>query len=329
MKIKLLLILFSIMPMLASAQNAVFIRKKKTKTTTSATVAPKQKQTVPFAIPEAPLKSQSQPKPTSKAQPKPNQKPVAKPVAARIFYDASSNSLIFGDNYYQMIYVPGGSFMMGATSEQGPDAQSDEMPAHRVTLSSYYIGQTEVTQALWQAVMGSNPSRFKGYNRPVDQVSWNDCQVFINKLNSLTGLRFRLPTEAEWEFAARGGDKSQGYKFSGSNSIDDVTVYVANSANKGSSSPDFGTHEVATMDANELGIYDMSGNVWEWCSDWYGDYDSSLQIDPVGPNSGTYRVNRGGGWASKARACRISFRFSSVKSDRRGSDIGLRLALLP
>ncbi|MBQ0015371.1 MAG: formylglycine-generating enzyme family protein, partial [Bacteroidales bacterium] len=150
-----------------------------------------------------------------------------------------------------MVEVSGGTFKMGATSEQGSDAWNDEKPVHNVTLSSYYIGLTEVTQELWQAVMGSNPSYFKGLYRPVENVSWDDCQTFISRLNSLTGKNFRLPTEAEWEFAARGGTKSRGYKYSGSNTLDDVAWHVGNSGDK--------THDVGTKAPNELGIYDMSG----------------------------------------------------------------------
>ena len=155
---------------------------------------------------------------------------------------------------------------MSGTSEQGSEAESDEKPTHNVTLSSYYICKYEVTQALWRAVMGSNPSYFKGDNLPVESVSWNDCQTFINRLNSYTGRNFRLPTEAEWEFAARGGNYSRHYKYSGSNYIGDVAWYGDNSGNR--------THPVGTKQANELGLYDMSGNVWEWCSDWYGSYSS-------------------------------------------------------
>lgn len=185
---------------------------------------------------------------------------------------------------FTMIQVEGGLFTMGATPEQGNEADSDEKPAHQVTLSSFMIGQTEVTQELWEAVMGSNPSRFEGAKLPVEQVSWNDCQEFVTKLNALTGQHFRLPTEAEWEYAARDGSKSQGYKYSGSNNLDDVAWYGGNSGGK--------THEVATKRANELGIYDMTGNVWELCQDWYGNnyYGSSPSSNPTGPSSGSSRV---------------------------------------
>lgn len=218
---------------------------------------------------------------------------------------------------FTMIAVEGGSFTMGGTSEQGRDAWENERPTHNVTLDSYLIGQTEVTQELWKAVMGTNPSYFTGYNLPVEQVSWNDCQEFIKKLNSITGENFRLPTEAEWEYAARGGQKSKGYKYSGSNNIDNVAWYDDNSSNK--------THAVATKQPNELGIYDMSGNVWEWCSDWYGDYGSEPQINPTGPVHGSYRVCRGGSWYYRAGICRVSFRYYCTPVGR-NSDLGLRLA---
>lgn len=201
---------------------------------------------------------------------------------------------------FTMVAVKGGTFTMGATSEQ-TGAYSDESPTHLVTLSDYYIGETEVTQELWQAVMGSNPSYFTGnLQRPVEEVSWNDCQTFITKLNALTGETFSLPTEAEWEYAARGGNKAQGYLYSGSNTIGDVAWYTSNSSST--------THPVKTKQANELGIYDMSGNVWEWCADWYGSYSSSAQTDPVGPSSGSNRVLRGGSWYRNATSCRVAYR---------------------
>ena len=219
---------------------------------------------------------------------------------------------------FKMIGVEGGTFTMGATSEQGSEADDDEKPTHSVTLSSYYIGETEVTQALWQAVMGNNPSWFKGYNLPVESISYEDIQGFITKLNQKTGKTFRLPTEAEWEFAARGGNKSKGYKYSGSNNLNDVAWYDGNSNSK--------THPVKTKQANELGLYDMSGNIWEWCSDWYGDYSSSSQTNPSGANSGSNRVVRGGSWGINARRCRVSDRDYGNPSYSY-YDLGFRLAL--
>jgi len=219
---------------------------------------------------------------------------------------------------FTMKSVEGGTFTMGATSEQGSDAKDDEKPVHQVTLSSYYIGETEVTQELWKAVMGSNPSEFKGSNLPVEKVSWDDCQGFVRKLNALTGQQFRLPTEAEWEYAARGGGKSKGYKYSGSNNIGDVAWYKDNSGGN--------THAVKTKSPNELGLYDMSGNVSEWCQDWYGSYASSVQTNPTGASSGSYRVLRGGGWGYYVRNSRVSYR-NSFMPDIRYSYLGLRLAM--
>ena len=220
---------------------------------------------------------------------------------------------------FTMVAVEGGAFQMGATSEQGSDAGNNEYPVHSVTLSDYYIGETEVTQELWEAVMGSNPSQFSGYpQRPVEWVSWIDCQEFIKKLNELTGKNFRLPTEAEWEYAARGGNKSKGYKYSGSNTIGDVAWYDGNSEDK--------THDVKTKQANELSIYDMSGNVWEWCQDWYGIYYSSPQTNPTGPSSGYSRVYRGGSWGTNAGECRVSSR-SFGTTDCVGYFLGFRLCL--
>ena len=274
---------------------------------------------------------------------------------------------------FKMIHVQGGTFTMGATREQANDAGDDEKPAHKVTLSSYYIGETEVTQQLWLAVMGSNPSEFApkttnasrceydsfvadakrlnakragtvriptrqewdaamtsgggSLKRPVEMVSWNDCQTFIRKLNQLTGRQFRLPTEAEWEFAARGGTKSQGYKYSGENSIGTVAWYDDNACyNKDENDSGYGTHNVKTKRANELGIYDMSGNVWEWCQDWYGHYNSEAQNNPKGPSSGSYRVFRGGSWYNYAGSCRVSLRSRNTPGLLL-SYLGLRLAL--
>lgn len=220
---------------------------------------------------------------------------------------------------FQMVRVQGGTFQMGATSEQGNDVSINEKPIHSVTLSDYHIGQTQVTQELWQAVMGSNPSEFKGDSQcPVENVSWNDCMEFIAKLNRLTGKNFRLPTEAEWEYAARGGSKSRGYKYSGNNNPDLVAWYDGNSINK--------THPVAQKQANELGLYDMSGNVWEWCSDWYGEYINEVQTNPTGPITGTDYVQRGGSWENGSIGVRVSRRSPGTPA-LRGCYYGLRLAL--
>ncbi len=219
---------------------------------------------------------------------------------------------------FTMVGVEGGTFTMGGTSEQGGDADADEKPVHKVTLSSYYIGQTEVTQALWKAVMGINPSKYNGDDLPVERVSWEDCQNFIYSLNELTGANFRLPTEAEWEYACRGGNKSSGQKYSGAHSMNTCGWYLDNSGEK--------THPVGTKQANELGIYDMSGNVWEWCQDWYGKYTSARQTDPKGPKRGSDRVNRGGSWDYDAKYCRSSNR-SSNTPDFVYDCLGLRLAL--
>jgi len=223
---------------------------------------------------------------------------------------------------FYMVKVSGGTFQMGATSEQGGDADSDEEPVHQVTLSDYYIGETEVTQELWQAVMGSNPSYFSGLLLPVERVSWDNCQTFITKLNALTGMQFRLPTEAEWEFAARGGNSSQGYKYSGSNNIDDVAWYYSYS----NYNTHYNTHKVGTKAPNELGLYDMSGNVWEWCQDWADSYSSSAQTNPTGPTSGSSRVYRGGSWDRSAWNCRVSNR-NGDSPGHQFFNLGLRLAL--
>ncbi|MBO7139163.1 MAG: SUMF1/EgtB/PvdO family nonheme iron enzyme [Prevotella sp.] len=233
---------------------------------------------------------------------------------------------------FTMIGVEGGTFQMGSDDS---DAYDDARPVHQVTLSSFSIGQTEVTQALWNAVMGQKPTSDGkqwsstyglGDNYPAYYVNWNDCQEFITKLNQLTGQQFRLPTEAEWEYAARGGNKNQGCKYSGSNTIDDVAWYDYNLSEM-ESDTGYGTQPVATKQSNELGIYDMTGNVWEWCSDWYGDYTSDAQTNPTGPASGSGRVLRGGGWYTfTKRLCRVSFRESYLPSSR-DYDLGVRLAL--
>ena len=222
---------------------------------------------------------------------------------------------------YNMVWVEGSTLRMDTNKNQNrPNSgPSDGEPVHNETLSGYFIGETEVTQALWKAVMGSNPSGFKGDNLPVEMVSWDDCQEFISKLNSLTGQNFRLPTEAEWEFACRGGNNSRGYKYSGSNDIDSVAWYKDNSGGN--------THPVATKLPNELGIYDMNGNVREWCSDRYGEFSSGTPSNPeVSYDASLYRVNRGGSWSDLAKYCRFSFRYGD-NPDYRYDSVGLRLVL--
>ncbi len=231
---------------------------------------------------------------------------------------------------FQMIGVEGGTFMMGNSN------YNDTKPVHQVTLSSFAIGKTEVSQELWQAVMGNNPSYFynsyaddyvRNLKRPVESISWDDCQAFIAELNRLTGRHFRLPTEAEWEYAARGGNQSHGYNYSGSNNIDDVTWYIDNIPSRYYASRGYGTQQCATKYANELGVNDMSGNVYEWCQDFYDAnyYTSEAQINPTGPSSGSYHVIRGGAWHCFYDGCMVWLR--SFGPTLRGHDLGLRLAL--
>ena len=213
----------------------------------------------------------------------------------------------------EMVFVEGGTFQMGSSS-----GESDEKPVHSVTLSAFNIGKYEVTQAQWKAVMGNNPSSFTGCDDcPVDNVSWNDVQQYISKLNSQTGKNYRLPTEAEWEYSAKGGKSSKGYTYSGSNNLNAVAWYTDNSGSK--------THAVGGKKANELGIYDMAGNVWEWCSDWYGTYNRYSETNPTGASSGQIRVLRGGSWYYDASSCRAAKRVRNDPDYR--YSLGFRLVL--
>ena len=218
---------------------------------------------------------------------------------------------------FDMVSIEGGSFMMGSN-----DGDVDEKPIHRVTVSDIYMGKTEVTQALWKAVMGNNPSRFKGDNLPVEQVSWDDAQEFIKKLNRLTRKKYRLPTEAEWEYAAGGGSTNR-TKWAGTDVESSVANYAWDESNSGNQ-----THEVATKLPNSLGLYDMSGNVYEWCNDWYGSYSSNDQVNPAGASSDSFRVNRGGSCSTDLSYCRVANR-SNDEPDNRYGILGLRLCLVP
>ena len=236
-----------------------------------------------------------------------------------------------------MVKITGGSFLMGASVED-EYAYYAETPQHQVTVSDFYICKHEVTQELWQAVMDSCPNYKGGWSEaygkgdkyPAYFISWNDCQLFISKLNEMTGIEFRLPTEAEWEYAARGGNKTKGYCFAGSNNLDNIAWYVKNSEGK--------NHIVMQKQANELGLYDMCGNVWEWCSDWYGSNyyaESNNSIDPKGPLADTIissldnaRVIRGGAWDYYPRFCRLSYRNGYYIEDR-DCNLGFRLVASP
>ncbi len=236
--------------------------------------------------------------------------------------DQQNNSVINNSNLLlpEMVFVQGGTFTMGCRAEQGNDCWDNE-PAHTVTLSSFSIGKYEVTQAQWEAVMGDNPSEFKYCeNCPVENVNWKDCQVFIQKLNAKTGKTYRLPTEAEWEYAARGGSSSRGYKYAGSNEIAAVAWYDGNSNDK--------THPFGQKSPNELGIYDMSGNVEEWCSDYWKDsYNAFAENNPRGPEIGDYHVFRGGSWIHVPSCCEVWNRH--YYPDFRNENTGFRLVLEP
>jgi len=221
----------------------------------------------------------------------------------------------------EMILVEGGTFTMGCTALRKSDCISDEAPQHSVTLEGFYIGKYEITQLQWRIIMGSDPPElnFKGCdNCPAERISWNDAMEFISKLNQLTGKTYRLPTEAEWEYAARGGNKSKSYTYSGSNNADDVAWFNKNSSGR--------THNAGLNKANELGLFDMSGNAWEWCQDWYEDtfYTTSPGLNPVNLKTGQYKVLRGGSWIGGTEMLRVSRRHRNSPGDR-GLYSGLRL----
>ena len=271
---------------------------------------------------------------------------VIKRKAVRIYKNKKGQTEAEFKYGIKMVYVKGGEFLMGQSDEErewlikkfGMNKYKlfykDEKPQHKVYVKSFWIGKYEVTQKIWKAIMGNNPSHFKGDNLPLEKVSWNDVQNFLKKLNEKTGLNFRLPTEAEWEYASRGGNLSRGYKYSGSNNPDEVGWYWRNSGDnylKGDWSFEKNnnkTHPVGMKKPNELGIYDMSGNVWEWCGDWYDKnyYSKSPYKNPEGPSSGSHRIERGGSWNYGARFMYCIVRLS-LKPSYRSGDLGFRLVL--
>ena len=273
----------------------------------------KEKPIIPDSLlqqrqPTQPTRPTQQPRPTQPAQPKQNPIPTHEP---------------------EMVFVQGGTFTMGCTSEQGGDCYTWEKPAHQVTVSSFNISKYPITQGQWKTIMGTtvrdqrdkknttHQMRGEGDNYPIYYVSWDEAQEFIRRLNSATGKNYRLPTEAEWEFAARGGTKSKGYKYSGSNNLHNVAWHAGNQ--------DYATRPVGTKIPNELGIYDMSGNVYEWCSDWFGDYSATAKRDPTGPSTGSARAIRGGSWNSH-KDCRVAYR-EGITPSVRDDGIGFRVVL--
>ena len=225
---------------------------------------------------------------------------------------------------FEMVNVEAGSFYMGAQKENLEGLNYDanafgiESPVHQVSLNAFSIGKFEVTQAQWVAAMGSNPSTIQGDNLPVENVTWEQVQEFITLLIENSGLNYRLPTEAEWEFAARGGNNSEGFIYSGNSVLGACGWFYSNGEST--------THEVGTKFPNELGIYDMSGNVREWCNDWFDYYSSENQENPQGPTDGYLKVNRGGSWTTPAVNCRNSYRHSNYPYES-SQDLGFRLAL--
>lgn len=246
----------------------------------------------------------------------------------RIFYgDVTKTVKIIQKNgewyeTFDMSFVQGGSFWMGAQSSNSSSANYDplafieESPVHKVTVSDFYLCKFEVTQAQWLAAMGNNPSQNIDINSPVEMVTWEDTQEFIDNLNQLTGKKYRLPTEAEWEYAARGGIYNSGNIFSGNNILNSYGWYYSNSESI--------IHNIGKKLPNELGIYDMSGNVREWCCDWYGAYTMVEETNPIGSEIGMLKTNRGGGWASPSDNCRNSYRQADTP-DTKAKDLGFRL----
>ena len=256
----------------------------------------------------------------------PSPKPIHQPEEPPM--DIVFKTITVGGLSFNMVYVEGGTFKMGCAGDGGEKCGSEEVPAHDVTLSSYYIGETEVTQALWKAVMGKGSDTENKWSEedglgdgfPAYYIRYMDALSFIRRLNRMTGMRFRLPTEAEWEYAARGGNRSKGYKYSGGNEAGEVATLWNNADKK--------CNVVKKRKCNELGLYDMSGNLWEWCSDWFGKYGADAQNNPKGPGSSDKgRVLRGGSHVTNSYYCRVVFRAYLEETDDCSNENGFRLVL--
>ena len=257
--------------------------------------------------------------------------PQSRPVTVnkyRVYFNKATCILSNGKFEYNMIEVIGGHFVMGFSEKEEKflkiNSPQFEQPPHEVTISTFMIGATEVPQWLWVEVMGNNPSEFKGDCLPVENVSWEDCQVFLKRLKKITGMNFSLPTEAQWEYAAKGGIKSKGYVYSGSDLIDDVAWWGYKNGNKNNNIK--GTYRIATKGPNELGLYDMSGNVFEWVRDNLGNYTSGAETNPIGNTTGTKKIQRGGSWSYIGDGCLVSSRMQADKREKL-SLVGFRLAL--
>ena len=324
----LLIALLALLPLSGEAQSISRNKKQQTTKTTTKKKPATNNSTTTKSKQSSSSSSSRKPNKSNKTTSQQSTNSSRPPIYTCDLTQAQKDSIIQLE-IRDMVWVEGGTFTMGANVERGEDPSYDAKPAHQVTLSGFYIGRYEVTQILWGAVMGNNPSHFTGdARRPVESVSWEDCQEFITKLNKLTGRHFRLPTEAEWEYAARGGKQSRGYQYAGSNNLDNVAwIYFGTDYSSGKrvwQNSGGTTRRVGSKNPNELNLYDMSGNVWEWCQDWKADYSSKSQTNPTGPSSGSRRVIRGGSWSSGYWVGHV-FRRYSAEPTKKAYDFGLRL----
>ena len=242
-------------------------------------------------------------------------------VTVKVVIPDTIRRIVIADVPFTFVYVQGGTYMMGA-SDTKKKSLSDA--PHQVTVSSFYIATTEVTQRQWQAVMADKRPVSKK-NMPVNFVSYNDAQLFVQQLSNLTGMRIDIPTEAEWEYAARGGVRTRNYRFAGSNNSHEVAWIGRMPTEDNDYNP---INPVAKKRPNEIGLYDMTGNLYEWCRDWYASYDTNFKVNPEGPKQGEHRVARGGSWQNKSGECEVHSRFHFPPSNRM-SDTGLRIVIYP